>query len=718
MPESEKAQTKVQSWKAEAARWCFLCAVATWLFHPFATSRFYGTGDALWYANMLADYVLQLRAGIFPVWVGQTEYAFNGAVYPLRVAPMYQHVGGALDFITFHRLTFFELQHLIIITTGVAGLVSCYLCLRAVLPRNRWPAAMLATLYVSCPGALALVYTQDLHMSWMTLPFLPIAVYGAVRSFDRDDWSSWLAIAIGLGGAWLAHAPIAMWITSIVSVMQIVRLLTVHRAWPSWKRAILGGLLFAAIAQYPFVSVKLLQSPGAAPADGGSLPNPEKIILALQNAFPGCVHPLSAGAGELSDIQLGYGLAVGLLAGLIALIIRRHMALALLIAAAVALLSVALPIPHWDELFWLKLAPEVVRRLSYYWPMHRLYIVIASLLTFGFAVAVASLTTARTNARTVMSAALILACGWSLYETRQFIEAGRLRTATALDTERKQRPENRLLMNHAYGLFAKLPPYFSNGVVDPDSQFRLLQKETWTPVQEWTHTREIAAGTFVGKRDANPGVINLEPALVLKPGIRYELEFNFGPHEYDGVLQLVGTTFFREYVLPESGEFAAFGTRSPNDHRIILWTTRDSPERILVRYVPRVSSSLSIITSGFATFRLFELDPRFSIKLKSRCPLTLEVNSPAEAELETPLEDIPVYLAVVNDNAVQTKTSAAGLLSLPVPKGQTIARIEYHAPLFLKLSYTLALMGTVIALGLFFCILVARVRISTATASR
>ena len=70
---------------------------------PSRRARLYGAGDALWYANMLADYVTQLRAGDVPDLCGQTEFAFNGAVYPLRVAPMYQHLGGLLDLLTGRR---------------------------------------------------------------------------------------------------------------------------------------------------------------------------------------------------------------------------------------------------------------------------------------------------------------------------------------------------------------------------------------------------------------------------------------------------------------------------------------------------------------------------------------------------------------------------------------------------------------------------------------
>ena len=66
---------------------------------------------------MLADFVPQLRAGIFPVVVGQTELAFNGAVDPLRVAPslFYHRLAGFLDLVTGRQLGCFVRRHLCVL---------------------------------------------------------------------------------------------------------------------------------------------------------------------------------------------------------------------------------------------------------------------------------------------------------------------------------------------------------------------------------------------------------------------------------------------------------------------------------------------------------------------------------------------------------------------------------------------------------------------------
>src|SRR3954471_21111757 len=88
----------------ELFRWVFLLGAATALMLPYYRAVSVGSGDAYWYTIMLADFTTQLRAGIFPVWVGQSEFAFNGAVSPLRFAPWFQHAGGLLDLLTAHAL--------------------------------------------------------------------------------------------------------------------------------------------------------------------------------------------------------------------------------------------------------------------------------------------------------------------------------------------------------------------------------------------------------------------------------------------------------------------------------------------------------------------------------------------------------------------------------------------------------------------------------------
>lgn len=168
------------AWPGEVLRGGLLLGWALWLTHPFLTSRLIGSGDAWWYGNMLRDYLVQLRHGIFPVWTGQTEFAFNGAVYPLRAAPYYQYLGGLLDLLSGRRFDAFTIQHGTVVVSLVAAAGTAYWSLCRLAPHRRNAAALLAAFYVACPGVLGLATSMDLYMSVMAIPFLPLVTCGLV----------------------------------------------------------------------------------------------------------------------------------------------------------------------------------------------------------------------------------------------------------------------------------------------------------------------------------------------------------------------------------------------------------------------------------------------------------------------------------------------------------------------------------------------------------
>lgn len=710
--------TRAPALTGEAGRLAVLALVGAWLLHPFMTGRLVGTGDALWYANMLADFVTQWRAGVFPVFVGQTEYAFNGAVYPLRVAPLYQHLAGLIDLLTGRSLGFFALQHATVLACGYAGLLASYLTLRRLAPARPWTAVAGATLYLSCPGVLGTIYTQDLYMTWMTVPFLPLAVYGIVRPCARDDVRSQLWLAAPLAALWHAHSPVALWMTLIAAGTQGLRLVFLHRHGPAWRRALLGAGVFVALAHYPFVSVASLNVPGAASAVTAGLTEQERITNVIREVFPAVLKPLSHAAGNLSDLQLGYSLWM---AGLVILAVsfRRGTPLAIraLAGAGLLLVLLLLPVPGLTDWLWAHL-PEPVKRITFYWPMHRFYLLLAALLTGAGALALAALQdrhrhgTSRSpesieGARLASSAlagfqpfrhsvlplVLLLACAWSLWEARQFVRAGKIRTATAEITARSQRPENLLLMNHAYGLLPALPAYFSNGVMDPRAEVRLLD-QAGAPLPFPAAHAQPPQDRFIGVLDANPGVLKLTPSLRLEPGKRYELEFAFPDREIVGILQLAGATFFREYALPRSGQLRAFGSGPDNARTLPLWTTSTAPEEVTLRFIPQAPGARPADFADFARYRLRETPPRaLPVEVTSLVPFRATVRAPeGGALLETPRMFLPGYTADAGGRTVEAGRSAQGLATVAVPEGCSEVTLSYRAPLSVRLSYWTALL--------------------------
>jgi hypothetical protein len=688
----------------EILRLGILALAAAWLLHPFATARMYGAGDALWYANMLADFVIQLRHGVFPIFAGQTEFAFNGAVYPMRVAPMYQHLAGFIDLITGRSLGFIALQHLTVIVCGVAGIYACYFTLCRIAPERRWSAAGFAILYLSCPGLLGTIYTQDLYMTWMTVPFAPLAVYGIVRTFRKDDFKSQFWLAVPLAALWWAHSPIALWFTIIASGSQVVRLSRVRDSPDPFKRALLGMLIFAVLAQYPFVSVAEISTPGTESTVVGSLTHPEKISEIVRSVFPAVVQPLSAHARELSDLQLGYSFWGILIFSAVALFSVRRLELAVLLAASAFLLILVLPEPGLNRFLWTHMPAKIVR-ITYYWPMQRFYLILAAILAAAGQIAFDS-PGKRTTVSAAAAAVLIIGCGWNLWESRQFVRAAADRTATEAATARIQRPENLILMDHAYGLFPKMPAHFSNGVVDPRSEARLYSVLTGRLLPE-PEGRTVLSGPLVGSVDANVGVLDLNPSIHLESGRRYELEFAFARKNVPGTLQFTGRSMFREYSLPSSGEPLAFGNQPNNPRTIDLWTSRLDGDDVKIRFIPKMESVNVTDLANFGSFTLREVNAgRESVTIVSLLPFRANVRSEAPALLETPRVFMSGYLASVDGHNVEVLRSTEGLVSVSVEPGDHAVSLWFVGPLLLRFSYWAAICAW--AAPLFIAILAAR----------
>jgi len=674
----------------ESARLGVLATVAAWLLHPFATSRLYGAGDALWYSNMMADFVTQLRQGIFPIFAGQTEFAFNGAVYPLRVAPMYQHLAGALDFLTGHQLSFFALQHLVVIVCGISGLFACYLTLCRISPDRKWSAVGFSILYLSCPGLLATIFTQDLYMTWMTVPFAPLAAYGIMRTYRKDDIKSQFWLAVPLAALWWAHAPIALWFTFVAAASQLVRLIGVDRGWRPFRRAFVGVLIFCILAQYPFVSVAEVNAQGQKSEVATALSNPELISQNISSVFPAIIQPLSEHARALGDLQLGYGLWLVLLFVAAAAFVKPEKDLIVLLVCALGFLMLLLPPIRVNAFLWSKLPQEVVR-ITYYWPMQRFYLILASILAVVGQAAFESLASRRPIVQNFRASILVLCCAWSLLESRQFIGAAADRTAAADVSEKSQRSENLFLTNDSYGLFRKLPPNFSNGVVNPRGQGRLISLATGKPLPP-PMRRVLRSGTLTATVDGNPGILNLEPALHLLINHRYALELDFGQSKLDGILQLKGTTMFREYSLPSSGEPMAFGTRPPNTKRIGLWTTNPDGDEIHIRFIPADVREISQYLSNFGSFKLIEVESsKNPVDVKSLVPFEARVQSPTAAVLETPRMFMPGYKASIDGNATEAGPNAYGLTTVHVPPGEHIVVLWFPGPILLRISYWTAI---------------------------
>ncbi len=73
-------------WRWELLGLLTVQATAAWLVASFFVGFNIGAGDCYCYSLQLADFLTQVRHGVYPVFVGQSEWAFNGNIQTVRTA--------------------------------------------------------------------------------------------------------------------------------------------------------------------------------------------------------------------------------------------------------------------------------------------------------------------------------------------------------------------------------------------------------------------------------------------------------------------------------------------------------------------------------------------------------------------------------------------------------------------------------------------------------
>lgn len=674
--------------------------------YPLLTNIEVGTGDSYWYASMVADFIRQWRAGIFPVFVGQSIFAFNGTPSPVRLAPYLQHVCGIMDFATGHVLSAPGVLNLLLFLSFLGGVLSAYACLVAIEARARWLALMIALLYLAAPAPLALLYTGNLYMSVCTLPYLPVVLLGLQRSDREPGVRSFLLLAVGMAALWICHPPIALWATVIVAGAQLPRLFSRPKLDVPFLRAALVALgAFAVLTLFTFVSNLGLQlSSGAV----------ERFLIlqSLQDSFRTALLPVSEAASAPTDHQLGWSLWALLLAGLAGVAITRQRWLLGLAIGALAILLFVVPVPGLLDVAW-KALPQAVVNISFYWPTQRFYLLLsatAAVLCYG---AWAGLVVRRAWTHATAAVLLLFALHWSGVEASYFVQNG-LRRTTAPGTGRAaHRPANEILTRYAFNLFPLAPPYFSHGYIDPLWENRILASE---PSVELASNYAAAVGPAATVRaegeitaqDLGSGYYMLLDQLPLLPRRRYSLEFSFAHPELTGTFLGESKTLIRTYDMPDSGiglPFAGkptgFGSLPSSKKAMSLANDSSQEDAFRVQFVANAPVTADI--KAYGRYVLREYDPAtLPVRVESWTPYRahLEAAPAGAAWLETPRFFLPGYRAVVNGRSAPVARSPGGLVMVAIPPGGSQVELTYPGPLSLRLCYYVSLFGWVMVAGI------------------
>jgi hypothetical protein len=685
----------------ESCRLMAVAAAGLWLTRSFLSPAFYGAGDAQTYANMTADMQEQVRAGVFPVFVGQSEYQFNGAIYPVRIAPAFHYLGAFLDAATLRALDPDALQNLLLATLGAGAAVLGYLCLTALLPARRWLACLFVFLFLACPGVLGLLYDGDLYMSWTTVPLVPLVIYAAVRSFRGLDFGTMACLAGGLGLLWWGHTPVAVWMTGLVVLSQILRLLTHPPGWSRLWREAAGLGIFLLIAAYPLISVLMF------PSGMSFSPTPaEAITYFVHNAFPAVLLPVSELGRAVGDFQLGYSCWGLWLGAVVWLAWKRSVPGLLLLGISAGLILLLTPVPGLNLFLW-RLVPEIMRDITGLWAMYRLYLVLGGTLIFASWLAAGELLRRARAARFFIYPLLLLMCGWSALEANKFILTGRRSPESG---RQLMLLENIPLTRYAYANFPVLPDYFTNGVTESHLESRLLRRAKLDLLAGDIESIEngTAKGSGVvaaGSLQANPAEIPIYhyfPKVTLQPGRHYGAVFDFKYPTATVVLVVHGQLMFRIYALPEYGGAKSFGAAPGHPRLLPLWTDGDQPEEVQFEF--RVQGTWAAKDlSAPGSFRLIEYDPaQLPVQVTSFIPYRAKVTASEEAWLETPRMYQRGYQAVVNGRRVKVAKSPSALVMVPVPAGVSSVKVQYYPPLGLLaafwVSFGMAAVFSVVAL--------------------
>jgi hypothetical protein len=679
--------------RQEFLRCVVLAAAALWLMRGFERSNIHRGADALWYGMNLADMVEQVRSGVFPVYVGQSIYQFNGAVSPIRIAPAFHYLGALLDALTFHRLGTFALLNLLLTLVAIAAMFSAYLGLGALLPGRRWLAAGLAALFLSCPGVLGLSYNTDLYMSWTTLPFVPLVWFATIRSFqDRGNRGTLILLGAALGLCWWGHSPIALWSTFFAGAAQAFRLVVEWRRGINWGAVLAAGVVFSTVAAYPIGSVLFFPAETHSEVKLYQEATPKNIVLILEQVSPDAFLPLSAIGRSLSDFQLGFALWALLL--FLLWTQRRSLkpVTAVPFATALLLALLVIPIPGLDMRIW-GLVPGFVRDVTGNWAMSRLYLPMAAATVFAAAACVSSGLMGEPNRRRLLALLVAVGCVWSFSEAAKFASGSEQPIIPSDNPVDLLRPENIQLTRYSYGMFTDRPSTFTHGVTDPELENHLLAKDmnsriTANADAALADGRAVASGGFRWGSDGLADHAELDRTLPMEPGKAYLLHFDFAdPGHINGVLQVSGDHFFREYGLPEHGGKRAFGAGGDHAKEIAVWTTA-GPETLTVRFYPAAPNPPGEIGPRVAQVQLLQYSRgALPVHVTSWIPYRAEVQSPAAGWLETPRMYQSGYQAWVDGKPASVRKSPDLLAAVEVPAGKSSVVLSYVAPAGLRFLF-------------------------------
>jgi len=715
-----KLEGKTPQASLESFRWMIILMASTWAVGPVYDIKPSGAGDAFWYTIMLADYLEQLRMGIFPVWIGQTEYAFNGAFFPLRIAPGFQHLGGVVDAITIHSLDYVAVKNLVLALNAIATGFFTYFCFRSILTNIPNLAAALALVYLLCPGLLAPWVIGDQYMTFLTGPFIPVVFYGYWRSYTKNDAIGHILLGAGTAALWLFHTPVALWTSLFSAGLYVTKIVKHLQSGRELKMMLLALAVYIGLGTYPIFSAISIDSMVKFSVDG------ESIFSESMRIFPDILFKTISNGYGPHNYQPGFAaLAAGIAGGTLAIYLRKPGSLAFTTASLILSLFL-LPIPGISYWLWNHI-PQFILNTTNTWAAQRLALIWVALLIFSLATAIGSTQMKflplfiRLIILIIVSASLV----WSVREASALQLYIKRTIPVGASMGWKYEKHNLILTRYAYSYFQKTPPYFSHAYMDPILENRLLNRTDEKVFQSnydsaaSSSTDEsralISSGLLRAINDNNSVFYLLRPAPSIESGKHYALRLNFMNQSDTGTLQIMGEKLFREYTLPDSGAGMgaqvgppqSFGTTPTSSYVVPIYTNTSNALQLQMTQIlpdrPKTAEFDSV------NYELWKYDPqKLPISVQSLAPYRVRVFSTKATYLETPRMWLSGYSALVNGERLSVSRSPSHLCMIPLEAGESSVELNYNPPIYVWVSYWIAITGWGILLIIFLLKLLIR----------
>lgn len=693
---------RVRGWQwNEGLRLAVLWVVCIYAASPFITECAIGTAESYNYSHAVADTIEQMRAGNFPVYVGQSEFAFNSRVHPLRTAVYYTHAAGVLDFATAHRLTFWQVQNLSLAFSILAAGFVTYACLKRMTGLPPWGACLLAGWYASCPALMAAAHGIELYMTVTAAPFLPLAVWGAMRSVDLPRASAFLAMATGLAGTWLAHPPVAAWGTLACGLVVLMGFLTRLPRLDAVTGLLTATFLGVLLSGWAFASTLTLSGGERLVMENVAWNRnlmTVEILKVTQSVGWSAFRPIQERIAALGNFQLGYaGWGFCLIGIWTAVCTRSRVAMGLL-AAMACLLALTLPVPVLHAWLW-RTMPTDFSAMTNIWPMQRSYLVLSALAVVlagaGWHALAGAMQKPLLRRAGLVAGALLIP--WTLWQTGLFLRQGFANRHSVEESARMHRPSNRLLIQSNFLL--GLPDSHRSGTRDPAMEMRLLSYLGGPRVLADNSAKSPQplvrqSGVLQVSKDNPKNIWRMDPTLQLEPHRRYRLHLHFLIPPFEGLLVVTGSHgLYREIQLKDPESKRGFGMLSGQSPTLPLWSDADELEAVRLALIPVAPRAADVET--FATFELEEIVPAsLPIRVAAWVPhLRCDIDSPTDGWLETPRMWVPGYVATVDGERVYPRKGLDGLTLVPVPAGRHTVELRYEPPSILSITAHVSLVS-------------------------